>query len=185
MSAGSCFVVTNTSAQHGTILGRIRGKESLLSGATITMGNTTVISGKDGEFSLSIDSGTYTLTISHTGYQKIKKKIVIAGNSRESFEFTMIPNDELGEIVVIGSRSSARRSNLETPVPIDLISSAQLKQTGQTSLTQMLNRSAPSVNATRQTLNEPITLRGLYPDQVLILLNGIRLHNMAWLHDGS
>jgi iron complex outermembrane receptor protein len=54
-------------------------------------------------------------------------------------------------------------------------------QTGQTGVSQMLNYTAPSVNASRQTLNEPITLRGLYPDQLLILVNGIRQHNMAWL----
>src|SRR3954464_14447882 len=48
----------------------------------------------------------------------------------------------------------------------------------------MLNFVAPSFNASRQLLNEPATLRGLDPDHVLILLNGIRYHNTSWLNNG-
>ncbi|MEJ7827472.1 MAG: TonB-dependent receptor plug domain-containing protein, partial [Segetibacter sp.] len=52
-------------------------------------------------------------------------------------------------------------------------------------LTQMLNVAAPSFNASRELLNEPVTLRGLDPQHLLILLNGVRYHNMAWFYGGS
>jgi len=60
-----------------------------------------------------------------------------------------------------------------------------LLQTGQVSLTQMLTFLAPSFNASGETLNEPVTLRGLDPDHLLILINGVRYHNMAWINGGN
>ena len=91
----------------------------------------------------------------------------------------------MGEVVIIGSRSATQRSNLTTPVPADVFSSTHLVQTGQISLTQMLNMMAPSFNSSRELLNEPVTLRGLDPQHVLILLNGTRYHNMAWFYGGG
>ncbi len=82
---------------------------------------------------------------------------------------------------MLGSRSLVQRSNLNTAVPVDVFSAQQLAQTGQTSLTQMLNFSAPSFNASRPANNESVTLRGLNPDQVLILVNGTRRHSMAYI----
>jgi len=178
------FTVSFAFAQYGKIQGKLIGNDSALAGATIRAGNLSVMSDEHGEFSLSLSPGRYKLSISFSGYQKIFKEIEIAANKVQSFEFTMMANEYLGEVVVTGSRATLKRSNLRTPVPVDVLSAARLMQTEQTTLSQMLNYTAPSVNATRQTLNEPITLRGLYPDQLLILVNGIRQHNMAWLNVG-
>ena len=49
----------------------------------------------------------------------------------------------------------------------------------------MLNYLVPSLNAGRQELNEPVTLRGLDPDHVLILINETRYHNSAYLNNGT
>ena len=80
---------------------------------------------------------------------------------------------------MLGSRSLIQRTNLSTPVPVDVFSSAQLLQDRGRSAYKMLNQIAPSFNASREVLNEPATLRGLDPQHVLILLNGKRYHNMA------
>ncbi len=96
----------------------------------------------------------------------------------------MIAADQLEE-VMLGSRSKTQRRNLTTPVPVDVFSSGKLVETGQISLTQMLNFLAPSFNASREVLNETITLRGLDPQHVLILVNGIRYHPMAWIFSGN
>ena len=90
----------------------------------------------------------------------------------------------MGEVVVVGSRSATPGSNLNTPVPADVFSPKQLVQTGQMNLTQMLNFAARSFNASRELYNEPMTLRGLDPQHVLILLNGTRYHNQAWYFQG-
>jgi iron complex outermembrane receptor protein len=97
----------------------------------------------------------------------------------------MIPNDQLEAVTLLGTRSKIQRSNLNTPVPVDVLSSGRLIETGQITLTQMLNFLAPSLSASREVLNEPVTLRGLDPQHVLILVNGIRYHPMVWFFSGT
>lgn len=95
-------------------------------------------------------------------------------------------NDKsLGEVVVTGSRSAIPRTNISSPVPIDVISAKELKSYGQTDITQILNYIAPSFSSNRQSISDgtdhvdPASLRGLGPDQVLVLINGKRRHTSA------
>ena len=74
---------------------------------------------------------------------------------------------------------------LSAPVPIDVISTAELQQTGRTETAQMIQAVAPSFNYPRATIADgsdhirPATLRGLAPDQALVLVNGKRRHPSA------
>lgn len=67
---------------------------------------------------------------------------------------------------------------------MDVFQANKLLQSGQPSLTQIIHVATPSFNASHQLLNEPVTLRGLDPDHVLILMNGIRYHNIAFQNQG-
>ena len=49
----------------------------------------------------------------------------------------------------------------------------------------MMSFVAPSFNTSRQNLLEPVTLRGLGPDHLLILLNGIRYHNTTYVNNDA
>jgi iron complex outermembrane receptor protein len=95
---------------------------------------------------------------------------------------------DLNRVVVVGSRSSAVRSSTQTVAPVDVITARDLQVTGQVEPTQMLNVIAPSFNSSRQTIADgtdhidPATLRGLGPDQVLVLVNGRRRYNSALLN---
>lgn len=95
------------------------------------------------------------------------------------------------EIVVTGSRSQEIRSNVDTAAPIDVVNSAQLAETGQVEVAQMVNFVAPSFNSAKQTIAngtdhiDPATLRGLGPDQTLLLLNGKRQHTTALVNVNS
>jgi hypothetical protein len=55
------------SAQDGHIKGRITNGLENLPAATVTFGGKTMITNIDGEFSISLKTGTYQLTISHAG----------------------------------------------------------------------------------------------------------------------
>jgi iron complex outermembrane receptor protein len=96
--------------------------------------------------------------------------------------------DEPGnEIVVIGSRV-ANRTVADSPVPIDVISSSALQASGTGELNKTLNQLIPSFNfpqpsiADGSDVTRPATLRGLNPDQTLVLLNGKRRHVSALLN---
>ena len=83
----------------------------------------------------------------------------------------------LEEIVVIGSRILGR-SITDSPVPVDLIEQEDMRNTGQLEVGRAIQRLIPSFNFSSSTISDgtdsvrPATLRGMGPDQVLVLLNG-------------
>lgn len=91
------------------------------------------------------------------------------------------------EIVVTGSRL-ANRTVADSPVPVDVISGEQLTNAGQTETNKLLNQLVPSFNFPQPSLTDgtdslrPATLRGLAPDQTLVLVNGKRRHTSALLN---
>ena len=171
-------------SQNGIITGKVKHGTEALQSATVSLGNQTTYTDHKGEFSFSVKPGKYTITATHVSYKKIEQVVTVEAGNTKNIDFVMITNEQLGEVTVFGSRSHVQRSNLNTTVPVDVFSSAQLAQTGQTNLMQMLNFTAPSFNASMQIMTEPVTLRGLDPDHTLILLNGTRYHNMAYMNSG-
>jgi iron complex outermembrane recepter protein len=95
--------------------------------------------------------------------------------------------DPLDEIIVVGTRSQGRIA-LDSPVPVDSFSSSAMSETGQTEVGRMLQVLAPSFNFSSSTISDgtdalrPATLRGLGPDQTLVLVNGKRRHGSALVH---
>jgi iron complex outermembrane receptor protein len=93
-------------------------------------------------------------------------------------------NEALEQIVVTGTRV-ANRSALETAAPVDVVQGEQLERLGISEINQALAATLPSFNFPRPGLNDgtdavrPATLRGLAPDQTLVLVNGKRLHSAA------
>ncbi|UJF22976.1 TonB-dependent receptor plug domain-containing protein [Shewanella sp. OMA3-2] len=91
---------------------------------------------------------------------------------------------KIEKMAVIGSRS-APRSVGESPVPIDIISSDDLKKNGSTDMIDMLVTSVPSFNSRAQPISDaaslvrPVNLRGLPSDSTLILVNGKRRHRAS------
>ncbi|EZP52230.1 TonB-dependent receptor plug domain-containing protein [Sphingomonas sp. RIT328] len=90
------------------------------------------------------------------------------------------PN-ESDDIVVTGTRT-AGRSRLDSAAPVDVLSGATLQRQGTTELASALAAVAPSIDFPRPSATDgtdairPATLRGLSPDQTLVLINGIRGH---------
>ncbi|HEV8273629.1 MAG TPA: TonB-dependent receptor, partial [Chitinophagaceae bacterium] len=179
------FVNSILFGQNGTITGKVKYGKEALQAASVSLADKTTLTDQSGSFSISAKPGNYTITITHTGYKKIEQVIKVNNGDIKNFDFEMIPNDQLDEVVLVGSHSIEQRTNLNTPVPIDVFSEKKLVQTGQLGLIQMLNYLVPSFNAGRQDLNEPVTLRGLDPDHVLILVNENRYHNSAFLNNGT
>ena len=73
-------------------------------------------------------------------------------------------------------------------VPVDVISHDRLTATGFTETAQAIEALTPSFNFPRPSITDgtdtvrPATLRGLGPDQVLVLINGKRRHQSALVH---
>src|SRR3954467_2718577 len=90
-------------------------------------------------------------------------------------------------IVVTGTRTSGR-TVADSPVPVDVISSDAIVNSGQTETNKILNQLVPSFNFPQPSIADgsdalrPATLRGLSPDQTLVLVNGKRRHVAALLN---
>ncbi|HEY0436690.1 MAG TPA: TonB-dependent receptor, partial [Phenylobacterium sp.] len=85
------------------------------------------------------------------------------------------------EVVVTGSHTEGR-TRLETVSPVDVVSAAQLSRSGNTEMAQALSFALPSLNFTRPAVTDgtdtvrPAALRGLAPDETLVLINSKRAH---------
>ena len=94
------------------------------------------------------------------------------------------PAEALQTVVVTGTRSLNRRT-LDSASPVDVIGSKELASTGSGELASVLARLLPSLNFARPSGADasdavrPAQLRGLSPDQTLVLVNGKRRHSSA------
>ncbi len=138
-----------------------------------------------GKFDLQLPEGRYTLRISFVGYHTQVQDITVQG-ADQTINITLQESlVALNEVVILGSRSSSSRSNIDKPVPVDLIAIKDVKEYAQNDITQILNYNEPSFSSNRQTVSDgtdhidPASLRGLGPDQVLVLVNGKRRHTSA------
>lgn len=90
-------------------------------------------------------------------------------------------------IIVTGTRRTDR-TVAESPVPVDVIGGETLTDTGYTEVNRVLNQVVPSFNFPQPSVTDgtdvlrPATLRGLSPDQTLVLVNGKRRHPSALLN---
>lgn len=96
-------------------------------------------------------------------------------------------SETIEEIVTLGTRQAGRVS-ADLAVPVDTLSSDEMEATGQTEVGRMLQVLAPSFNFSSSSISDgtdalrPATLRGLGPDQTLVLVNGKRRHQASLIH---
>lgn len=91
-------------------------------------------------------------------------------------------NTEVEELVVTGTRTPGR-TRLDTIAPVDVIGAQALARQGNgAELAQALANLTPAIDFPRPAITDgtdhvrPATLRGLAPDQTLVLVNGMRGH---------
>ncbi|MWW23699.1 TonB-dependent receptor [Algibacter lectus] len=153
-----------------------------IAGVNVVEKGTTngAISDFDGNFSISAN-GNSILVFSYVGYDSKE----IAVNNRSTFNVTLDDGVSLDEVMLVGSRSP-KRTAIDTAVPVDVINVADIaSNTGKVEVNEILQYAAPSFNASKQSGSDgadhivPASLRGLGPDQTLVLINGKRRHQSS------
>ncbi|MFQ5889613.1 MAG: TonB-dependent receptor domain-containing protein [Gemmatimonadota bacterium] len=177
--------------QTGTITGRVVAAATLepLSGANVAVIGTVrgALASDEGRYALTMGPGTYAVRASLIGYEPVERRVTVVAGESVTADFELQEAVIAGqELVVIGSRTA--RTAIETPVPIDVITAQQIVESGHTEVNQILREIVPSFNASHQTISDgtdhvnPASLRGLGPDQTLVLINGKRRHPSALVH---
>jgi iron complex outermembrane receptor protein len=97
--------------------------------------------------------------------------------------------DEIQKVVIVSTGSrGAQRTMVDTPVPIDVLSSRELTKTGQATLDKSMQFRVPSFNTVQTPVNDatslldPYEIRNMGPSRVLILINGKRKNMSSLLY---
>ncbi len=181
----SFLFITDIAFAQQTVTGKVTDVNGLpLAGVSIKSVKTRkgTVTTSDGTFRLSV-SASDELEISSVGYES---QTVAIGSGE--LKIVMLQSaEELGQVVLVGSRGSGR-AKTETAVPVDIIRINQVGlPTAKMDLTSVLNIAAPSYNYNKQSGADGAdhidigTLRGLGPDQTLVLINGKRRHPTAFV----
>ncbi|NNF19440.1 MAG: TonB-dependent receptor plug domain-containing protein, partial [Flavobacteriaceae bacterium] len=145
-----------------------------------TRGTTTDF---DGAYSIDAD-GDDILVFSYIGFNTLEEPV----NNRSTIDVILTEGVALDEVQIVGSRSP-KRTSTDTAVPVDVIDVAEVTtQSGRIEVNELLQYAAPSFNANKQSGSDgadhidPATLRGLGPDQTLVLINGKRRHQSSLIN---
>lgn len=138
-------------------------------------------SDSDGNYIIDVKQGA-VLIFSYIGFSNVEKNT----NNTSKIDVVLAPDgQELKEIQVVGSRNS-KRTVVNSAVPIDVINVKDITtQSGKIEINELLQYVAPSFNANKQSGSDgadhvdPASLRGLGPDQTLVLINGKRRHQSS------
>ena len=143
---------------------------------------TGAITDFDGNYSIEASPGDI-LVFSYVGFNT--QEATVTGST---LDVTLQAGLELENVVVVGSRNPNRTAT-ESTVPVDVIDIKELNNVApQVNLNQILNYVAPSFTSNTQTISDgtdhidPASLRGLGPDQVLVLINGKRRHTSSLIN---
>ena len=111
--------------------------------------------------------------------------LAVLGGSNVISQDDLTEATSIEEQVILGSRTNQARSAADSPVPVDVFSAEQFSSIGGAAdITDNLKTLVPSYTATPATGDgsafvRPTSLRGMAPDQTLILVNGKRRHRSA------
>ena len=178
-------------ADSATISGTIRSPDldAPLSGATVTVEGTNITTTTDdaGRFQLSAPPGRITIRADFSGFRSLEKQVTVTAGKAADIDLPLALDQLIPEVVVVvGSRTP--RTNVETTAPVDVVTAEEISHVGKTETGRILSTLAPSYISTPQTISDgtdhvdPAALRGMGPDQVLVLINGKRRHKSALLN---
>ncbi len=178
------MLVAKVFAQRSTVTGKVTSAtgEPLIGASVIEKGTTNgTLTDNSGNFTITVSGQDPVLVVNFIGYTK--QELSVAGQTNVTV--SLEEGNLLSQVEVVGSRN-LNRSSTETPVPVDIIDIQSVtSRTGQLDLNQLLQFAAPSFNSNRQTGSDgadhvdPASLRGLGPDQTLVLVNGKRRHQSS------
>jgi iron complex outermembrane recepter protein len=168
----------------------VRGRVTLQSDGTPLPGVTvsisdwglTTVSDADGQYSIDTKgrTGSVRVTAMLQGFQTRTATVnVEAGENTQNFAMHI----SFGEQITVGSRAIGAEQ--EKAVPVDVIPREAIETAPSTETAQIIQKIAPSFNFPRPTISDgtdtvrPATLRGLGPDQLLVMMNGKRRHASA------
>jgi iron complex outermembrane recepter protein len=160
-----------------------------LAGASVAVVGKSIGTATDanGAYTLKLANGSYQVRFSSIGFSNVTKSVTIVGDVVLDVAMEA-SNSQLDEVVVTTGSRNVQRTVTDAPVPIDIIGSADLKMTGQTTFDKALQYTVPSFNTVNTPVNDATTLldpweiRNMGPSRTLVLINGKRKNLSSLLY---
>ncbi|WP_395044827.1 TonB-dependent receptor domain-containing protein [Flavobacterium sp.] len=137
----------------------------------------------DGAYKIKVKENA-TLIFSYVGFETIEKSTA----NTSTVDAVLADGQTLEEVQIVGSRNT-KRTVINSAVPIDIIDVKSVTtQSGKIEINELLQYAAPSFNANKQSGSDgadhvdPASLRGMGPDQTLVLINGKRRHQSSLIN---
>jgi iron complex outermembrane receptor protein len=183
------FFALPLAAQSTTIRGRVALPDgSVLPGVTVSAEGATAVTDAEGRYELAVPArGSVRVTAALQGFQTRTAEVDTSRGGDVTHDFTL--NVSFGQEITVGSRAIGAEQ--EKAVPVDVITQEQIQSSPSTETNQIIQKIAPSFNFPRPTITDgtdsvrPATLRGLGPDQLLVMVNGRRRHASALVNANS
>ena len=186
----TCAVAPPLAAQGGSVVGRVldtAGAPLVHAMVTIEAIGARATTDEQGRYELrGVPAGSYSVRARLLGFVPQVLRVTVGEGQPTQQDFTLRAQPiGLAPIdVTVGSRARHTAAE-ELAVPVDVFPAEVLARQGTSETSQILQQLAPSVNFPRQSVTDandivrPFTLRGLSPDQTLVLVNGWRRHQSA------
>ena len=188
------FISRSLDAQGaGTISGTVTAPGGAgVSGARVSVEGTALwtATGPGGAYRLrGVPAGTHTVAVRAFGYADASASVSVAAGGAATQDFRLAESAVALEPLqaIVGSRALHTAED-ELAVPVDVIPSTVIRQQGTIETAIVLQSVSPSVNYPHQSVSDatdivrPFTMRGLSPDETLVLVNGKRYHQTALVH---
>ena len=138
----------------------------------------------NGNYKLKVNPGKWTLESRYVGMKNSTKEFTVFPGDSLKMNFTLGDLPYLSEVLIVGPHIS-NSSILESASPLAIVNAAESRMKSFEGLNNLLQYGSASFFSTPQTIADgtdhiqPATLRGLGPDQLLVLVNGKRRHQSA------
>lgn len=180
-------LLTASVADAQTIFsGQVTEQGAPLQNASVYVkGSGGVTTDANGNFQFKLAKGNYIVSVTHVGYKKAVREIVVADSALVLNVAMESTASQLGEVVISTGSRSSQRTITDSPVPIDIIGANDLLKTGQPTFDKALEYKVPSFNTVNTPVNDatslldPYEIRNMGPSRTLILINGKRKNSSA------
>ena len=185
----TCLAATGLAeAQEITVTGLVTTKDDglALPGATVAVESLrlSAITESNGRYQLKLPADAagkaFEVRVTAPGLRPVSRTITVSPSGQaEDFTLGLTFHEE----ITVGSRAPGAEA--EKAVPVDVLTLKQIQTAGASETNAILQTLSPAFNFPRPTVSDgadtvrPATLRGLGPDQVLVLINGKRRHQSA------
>ena len=172
---------------QGTVQGIVQDKLEAIIGATVLVKGTAdgTVTDYDGSYKLQLPAGSHEIEVSYIGYATQTAVVEVIDGKVSTLDFTLAEGISLDEVIVTGTKAP-NRTNTNSVAPVDIINVSKLNVAApQSTVNSLLAFTVPSFSSNTQTISDgtdhidPASLRGLGPDQVLVLINGKRRHTSS------